>query len=257
MNSEVRQIMVYDMIKEHGEVDVSALSDHFEVSPMTMRRVLKKLEEGNLIERSYGKARVIDTSKRETSFDERLVYNQSGKARMAEIALTFLSGGKIKSFYLDGSTSAVALAKAIPKNMSFTIFTNSIPVLEVLKIKPWIKTFAIGGFLDHDSYAFNDLSSEDQCKQIFVDASFTSCGGFSEKGLFNNGFSGTQIRRIIMKNSTTNYLLADNTKFNVQGVFLLNTWEVVDTLITDQPLPEKFLQQLREYGVDCHWDTPV
>lgn len=254
MNSECRQIKIYDAIRNSQEVSVTSLAERFEVSPMTIRRVLKKLEQAKLIEHSYGKVRIIDKSKIEASFDERRELNQPGKRKMAEIALGFLSSKKVKSIYLDGSTSALELAKTIPQSISLTVFTNSLPNLQVLQQKPWIKTYVIGGFVDCESYAFADISTEDLCKQFYVDASFTSCGGFSVMGMFNNGFCGAQIRRIMMKNSSINYMLADHTKLNTQGVFLLNAWDAIDVLITDQALPEEFQHVMNNHAIKVYFE---
>lgn len=256
MNSELRQIEVYDAIKKDREITVASLAERFGVSSMTIRRVLDRLEQAKLVERTYGKVRVIDTSKIETSFNERRTANLPGKQKMAEIAINFLLSRKVKSVYLDGSTSALELAKALPQSLPLTVFSNSIPLAQVLQYKPWIRTFIIGGFLDCDSFALSDISTEDQCKQIFVDATFTSCGGFSAMGMFNNGFTGAQIRRIMMKNSTVNYLLADHTKFNTQGVFLLYAWDLIDVLITDKPLPESFMQMLASQDVSVFSEMP-
>lgn len=257
MNSELRQIKIYDVIKNEQDVSVASLADRFHVSSMTIRRVLSKLEESKLIERSYGKAHIIDTSKTETSFATRQTFNIVAKEKIANLAIQFLLDKKIKSIYLDGSTTAAVLAKAIPQDVALTVFTNSAAVLQVLLHKPWLRTFVIGGFLDCDTYALNDISTEDQCKQIFVDATFTSCGGFSAMGMFNNGFTGAQIRRILMKNSARNFLLVDHTKFDSHGIFLLNTWDMVDVLITDEELPRSLLQILREKNVQIVFPGPT
>lgn len=256
MDLELRQVRMYNMIKEQGEVSVPVLAQKFNVSQVTIRRTLKKLEDAGLINHAYGKAHIVDTSRTEISFNERVKINHQGKHRMAQIAQRFIAENGIKSIYLDGSSSALEVAKILPQNSPITIFTNSFSVLEVLREKPRIRTFIIGGFIDWDDLSSTDITTEDQCKQIYVDATFTSCGGFSENGTFNNGYAGAQIRRIMMKNSMCNYLLADHTKFNNQGVFLLTTWENIDVLITDETLPHSFLEKMRTLNVSVCCETP-
>lgn len=253
MNSELWQIKIYDIIKSESEVTVSSLSERFKVSPMTIRRVLSKLEESKLIERSYGKARIIDDSQSRTSFNTRQAANLIEKEKIAKIAIQLLCKQNIKSIYLDGSSTATILAKEIPQDLSLTIFTNSVPILNILLQKPWLKTYVVGGFLDCDTYVLSDISTEDLCKQIFVDATFTSCGGFSSLGMFNNDFPGMQFRRIIMKNSATNYLLADHTKFDTRGIFLLNTWDIIHVLITDEKPNEDLYKNLLENHVQVYF----
>ena len=253
MNLELRQIEMYNYIKERTEVSVATLAQQFGVSQVTIRRTLKRLEGAGLVNHAYGKANIADTSRTEFTFRERVNINPVGKHKMAEIAQQYIADTSIKSAYFDGSSSALEVIKLLPKNANMTIFTNSFSILLTLRDKPQIRTFFIGGFMDWNDLSTADITTEDQCKQIFVDATFTSCGGFSEAGTFNNGYTGAQIRRIMMKNSLRNYLLADHTKYKNQGVFLLNTWDSIDVLITDQELPLPFLDNMRMLNVDVQY----
>ncbi len=254
MNQELRQVQLYNLIKDQREVSISSLVAHFGVSQVTIRRALKKLEEAGLVNHVYGKVHVVDTSRIESSFHERIKINHLGKQRMAAVANKLIASNNIKSIYLDGSSSALEVAKALPRDSHVTIFTNSFSILEIMKEKPQIRLFFLGGFMDWDDLSTFDITTEDQCKQIFLDATFTSCGGFSKNGTFNNGYAGAQIRRIMMKNSMQNYLLADHTKYNTQGVFMLTAWDSIDVLITDEQLPDAFLEHMRSQNVNVCWE---
>lgn len=250
MNNEMRQIQMYNLIKEKGEVTVASLAEQFSVSPITIRRALSKLKEAGLVNHAYGKVGIIDNSQKELTFDERVKMNQQSKVRIAWSALRYINDRGIKSIYLDGSSSVLEIAKAMNENQPLTVFTNSFYILQELKKKPRIRTFFIGGFMDWSDCSCTDITTEDMCKQFFVEATFTSCGGFSENGMFNNGYTGAQIRRIMMKNSMCNYLLADHTKFNIQGIFLLNAWDMIDVLITDEEIPESFQNSIKSSKVE-------
>lgn len=254
MNQELRQVQLYNLIKDQQEVSIASLAAHFHVSQVTIRRTLKKLEDAGLINHVYGKVHVVDTSRTESSFRERIKINQPGKQRMALLANKLIINNNIKSIYLDGSSSALEVAKALPCDSPVTIFTNSFSILEVMKEKSQIRLFFLGGFMDWDDRSTFDMTTEDQCKQIFLDAAFTSCGGFSENGTFNNGYAGAQIRRIMMKNSLHNYLLADHTKYNNQGVFMLTAWDSIDVLITDEQLPDAFMKHMHTQNVSVCWE---
>lgn len=253
MNAETRLIAIYDMIKSNKEMSVNTLAQCFGASAMTIRRDLERLERSKLIERAYGKARIADESKTELSFNLRKSINLTYKQKIAMNAANFITERDVKSIYVDGSSTAMELLKVLPPNRSMTVFTNSVFALNLLQSKAWIDTFIIGGFLNREVSSMDDITSVDLCKQIYVDATFTSCSDISADGMFNNGTTGTQIRRIMMKNSQHNYLLADHTKFNSRGVFLLNTWDKVDTLITDEKPDAAFLTAVQKYGVSVVW----
>ncbi|MCI8466250.1 MAG: DeoR/GlpR transcriptional regulator [Lachnospiraceae bacterium] len=253
MNAENRQIAIYEMIKSNKEMSVVALAQCFGVSAMTIRRDLDQLERSKLIERAYGKALIADESKIELSYSMRKSMNLASKQKIALLAAKFISERDIRTIYADGSSTVMEVLKVLPPNRSLTVFTNSIVAMNLLLPKTWIDTFVIGGFLNREVSSMDDITSADLCKQIYVDATFTSCSDISVDGMFNSGTTGTEIRRIMMKNSQHNYLLADHSKFNSRGIFLLNTWDKVDTLITDEKPDAAFINALRRYGVSIVW----
>lgn len=251
MKSESRQIAIYNMIKSKREMSVNSLAEHFNVSPMTIRRDLDHLEQSKLIYRSYGKAVVADENNPDMTFSLRETKNLALKQKIAISARQFLND--VQSIYVDGSSTVLELMKLLPENRSYTIFTNSIAALLLLQKNERITTFIIGGFLCDDNNTLDDSTSDDIAKRILVDATFTSCTGFSVNGTFNSGISGSQIIRIMNRNSHKNYVLADHTKFNCHGIFLLDTWDKIDAFITDQELEPSVLKILRSNGVDVIW----
>lgn len=253
MNSETRQISIYEMIKTNKEMSVNTLAHCFGVSAMTIRRDLDQLEHSKLIERVYGKAKIADESKTELSYSMRKSMNLASKQKIALQAAKFITDHDIRTIYADGSSTAMELLKVLPPSRSLTVFTNSIVAVNLLLPKTWIDTFVIGGFLNREISSMDDITSADLCKQIYVEATFTSCSDISADGMFNSGTTGMEIRRIMMKNSQHNYLLADHSKFNSRGIFLLNTWDKVDTLITDEKPEAAFIKALKKYGVNIIW----
>lgn len=251
MKVEERRKQIYNILKLNDEISVSTLSEQFKVSPMTIRRDLDNLEQSNLINRTYGKAHITNRSKQEFSFDHRSSENLELKQKIARRTLDLLKD--VSSIYVDGSSTATELLKVLPQNYLLTIFTNSFQALKILCENPRIRTFSIGGFLGADHNTFDADSSIAIAKQIYVDATITSCSCFSKNGVFNDGITGTQIKRIMINNSTRNFLLADHTKANSQGLFLLNNWDAIHTLITDQALDPELLEVLRTANVKVYW----
>ncbi len=248
---EERRKQIYNILKLNNEVSVNTLSEQFNVSSMTIRRDLDSLERSNLINRTYGKAHITNKNRQEFSFDHRSRENLDLKQKIASTALELLKG--VSSIYVDGSSTALELLKLLNPNDSFTIFTNSFHALKLLHGNPGIRIFAIGGFLGQDYNTFDDDISISIAKQIFVDATITSCSCFSKNGVFNDAMTGTQIKRIMTGNSSRNILLADHTKANSQGLFLLNTWDSVSSLVTDEALDPELMDVLRHANVSVYW----
>ncbi|MCU6734392.1 DeoR/GlpR family DNA-binding transcription regulator [Diplocloster agilis] len=253
MRPESRQIEIYRLIKKSKEISIQALSEYFGVSSMTIRRDLDKLERSNLIYRTFGKVHICDETKSEYPFAQRETTNLDFKKKIAQSALKLI--GDMESIYVDGSSTAYEFVKLLPPDKRLTIFTNSVAIIELLynMQRKNFRIFVIGGFLSNNLHALDDNTSPNIIKRIFVDATFTSCAGFNADGSFNNGIVGSQILRTMFKNSSCNVLLADHTKYNAQGIFLLNSWEKINVLITDEPFETNAMNIIRNQNVKIIW----
>lgn len=156
----------------------------------------------------------------------------------------------VSSIYIDGSSTAYEFIRALPPDRHLTVFTNSAIALQYLTGFPSINVFVMGGLLARDNNTLDSEITANIARNIFVDAAVISCSGFSARGFFNDGITGSQIKKIMLENSQHNYLLADYSKFNSQGLFLINTWDAVDTLICDQAFDDETKKKISDCRVD-------
>jgi DeoR/GlpR family transcriptional regulator of sugar metabolism len=247
MNAIERRKKIYDLIKNIGETKNSMLSKKFDVSEITIRRDLDKLEEAGLIKRAYGTSKIIDGVNSPLLFKSRENENRSAKQKIAQKALSLLEN--VNSIYIDESTTCYELVKILPEK-PLIVFTNNISSVLILRQTPRIKTFVIGGFLADDTNTTDGEVAINTAKNIFVDLAFISCHGFSAKGFVNDGLIGSQVKKIIIENSMKTCLLADNSKFNRRGLFMLGTWNEIDAFITDEVLPETDIEIIKKFGVE-------
>ena len=126
------------------------------------------------------------------------------------------------------------------------MFTDSFEALLLLRNRlDTVSVFLIGGELSKDSNTLDGYIAVETAQKLFVDLCFISCGGFTTEGFTNPGITGSQVKKIMLKNAKTRYLLADSTKYNRRGLYMLGGWSAIDTLITDDGLEEKAQIELR------------
>lgn len=249
MKSASRQSLIYDYIKRHNEVSCNHIAQYFNISPVTVRRYLDRLEQNGLICRKYGKAIIADNSKGEFSFSARSLKNTDYKKKIASLALPHLL--KANTVFFDASSTALELLKLLPENQSLTVYASNTAVLDYLQDYPNIRLFILGGFLSKtDGITLDSEITKNTARQLFVDAAFISCGGFSCNGFFDNATTGIEVKRIMLENSAHNYLLADHTKYNSKGIFRVDTWNPVQTLICDASFDKKAELILKQNDVD-------
>ena len=205
-----------------------------------------------MFNRTYGKAHIIDRNRQEFSFEYRKTVNIELKRKIARTALGLLKD--TSTFYVDGSSTVTELLKILPNDRSYTVFTNSFEALKILCQRPWIRTFAIGGFLGPDHNTFDDEDDDQYRKTDFCRRRYHFLQlFFCQRRFLTTGAPARRLKRIMINNSARNFLLADHTKSNSQGLFLLNSWDTVHCMVTDCPLDQKCLDAIRSYGADVYW----
>lgn len=235
MSGDQRRSLVFETVKNRGEVSVQALVDTFGVSGMTIRRDLAMLEAQQLIRRAYGKAVWIARDYyRTASFAARCEAQRDAKRRIATLAAHEI--GNAQSIFLDGSSTCGELAYCLPSNRRLTVYTNNLAAVQALREREQIRTFVMGGFVTDDGNSLDSDLTVNIAKSVNVDITFVSCSGFSARGLLNNGLPESRLKGVMMNQAERTCLLADHTKCNALAPFDISEWDSIDTFITDEAL---------------------
>ncbi len=131
-----RRNLILEKLQEEKRVVVSELSQLYSVSEETIRRDLDKLEKEGLATKSYGGAVINEDVGIDLPFNVRKNQNVQGKQKMAEIAASMVNDGD--HIFLDASTTAVFVAKALKEKERLTVVTNSMEILlELSDVSGW------------------------------------------------------------------------------------------------------------------------
>ena len=122
-----RQIKILNMIQEDGSVQAQELATKLNVSTMTIRRDLERLQKEGLIERCHGGA----VSKTEVAYADKSVKNHGQKERIAEKCVEFIREGT--TVYLDAGTTTYEIAKRIMDKENMTVITNDLEIALLMK----------------------------------------------------------------------------------------------------------------------------
>ena len=131
-----RRNLILEKLQAEKKVVVSELSQLYGVSEETIRRDLDKLEKEGLATKSYGGAVIKEDVSIDLPFNIRKNQNVSGKQKMAEITASLVQEGD--HIFLDASTTAVFVAKALKEKERLTVITNSMEILlELSDVSGW------------------------------------------------------------------------------------------------------------------------
>ncbi|OLT59768.1 DeoR/GlpR family DNA-binding transcription regulator [Moorena bouillonii] len=141
MLKEERHSYILDSIQKNQKVLTLELSDALSVSEDTIRRDLKELSDRGQLKKVHGGA--ISLSLNPFDYRDREVYALEQKKLLANKAARLIKENTV--IIIDGGTTNLELVKALPKSLSATVFTNSIPIASELAQHPRTEVIFAGG----------------------------------------------------------------------------------------------------------------
>ncbi|OWY38365.1 DeoR family transcriptional regulator [Xenophilus sp. AP218F] len=138
---------IREQLRLHGRVLASELAATLAVSEDSIRRDLRELAASGVCQRVYGGA--IALTSNDISFQQRRQQHAERKARLAATAVRQLRPGQF--VFLDGGTSNLEIARALPDHLPLTVATNAIPIAAELFGKKQLNLLVIGGSVNHQS----------------------------------------------------------------------------------------------------------
>ena len=224
---------IVNRVDHLGTVSVADLAEQFDVAVETIRRDLRVLEEGGYLRRTHGGAEsIIDSDAGMPSFGSRQAENAAAKQIMADQAISMIREGDV--LMLDQSSSCWYLAQSLP-NIDLTIITNSVRIVFDMVQKQKIKVIAIGGEYFEKYGAFLGVIAVNNISEFHADICFHSCGAFQEGiGAWDNNELNAGVKKAMIRNSRSNVLLCDTSKFNRTAFSLVNSVERIHCMITEK-----------------------
>ena len=155
------EILVF--LKQNPDSSIKKLSEHFQVSVMTMRRDLQELEDMGVLIRHYGGARV-----RRDAMDSNEI---SCRDMLARYAASLVKDGD--SLFLNSSRTALAMIPYINKQ-NVTVITNNGKAINV-EHQPGVQLILTGGELRHPKNVLVGDYALRSLKTVYAKKSFIGC----------------------------------------------------------------------------------
>ncbi|PEE40487.1 DeoR/GlpR family DNA-binding transcription regulator [Bacillus pseudomycoides] len=252
-NSPVeRRNKIIEMLEQREHVDVSYLSDAFQVSLMTIRRDLEKLEKDGKVIRMYGGVKLKIKRVYEYSMEERLNSNKQEKLVIAREAARLIEDGDVVAF--DASTTALEVSKLIKDRKDVTVVTNNLSIAIELADVSEIVVIVLGGFLRGKSLSVMGASLKQYLGRIYIDKAFISSKALSfHEGLTDTAIDEGEAKQAMLSKSNEVIVLADHTKLGKVAFYKVCDKQGITKIITDElipltPLQQECINSYKEYG---------
>lgn len=232
-----RHEAIIEAVSAGQAVSTDELVRLLSVSAETVRRDLALLEDQGAIRRVHGgAAAVADRPGSEPSFTERSLIFHQAKAQLAKTAVGLLQTGQ--TVVIDIGTTAVAMARAIPRSFTGTVLTPSLPVAVELADRPGVQVLLAGGRVRPGDLACSNAHAKAFFADVYADIAFLGSGGVDARaGLTDFHLDEVDVRRTIIANSSRSFILADSSKLGQVAPYRVCGLADIAGLITDKPAP--------------------
>lgn len=217
------------------------------VSDDTLRRDLAELENQGLLTKVHGGA--IAKSGISVKFTERLNTATLMKQQMAAKLIPLFREGDV--ILMDGGTSNLEVARQLSKEMKFTIYTNSFPIVNELFNYPKLELVFLGGEVFPASQVTVGLSVFQTLQTIRPDWVVLGISDIHpEKGLTCPDREEAMIKRCMIEQGIRRVVLADSYKLDTARTYHVASLGDIDYIVTEDSKVDYIKQYWPKYSYE-------
>jgi DeoR/GlpR family transcriptional regulator of sugar metabolism len=247
-----RQARIGRVIEEHGRARVRDLAAQFDVSAVTIRKDLARLERQRRVVRTHGGAVAVGLAHPESAFDLRERLQQAEKAAIAAAAVELVRDGETIAF--DASTTALYVARALRARGGWrllTVVTNGLRVASELAGFSGIRVLLLGGWVRHEAFSLVGGLGDGVFRRINVEKAIVGAAGFSiESGLSDATDEEAQIKRAMAGAAREVVAIIDHTKWGRASFATFCRTDHITRVLTDSGAPPEMVAEARAAGLD-------
>lgn len=246
---EERRARIRAMIAENGRVSVDELTAYFDVSKVTIRSDLERLERDGVIQRTHGGAMALatDVSRADPEFFERERIMLDEKMRVGEAGAALVHDGMTVLF--DASTTSLQVAKRIKERRNLTVLTNCLPLAMEIADAPGINTLILGGNVRPSSWAVIGPWVHRQLAEVNVELAFMGCKGISaDAGITDVNTFLVEAKRSMVQAARRVVAVADHTKWGLTAFAAFADISSIELVISGVEAPTDEVERVRACG---------
>ena len=244
-----RMSEIYGLLQQIGVVRVDELAVRFQVSEMTIRRDLEKMEREGKLTRCHGGAVQKQEIARDQGVDKRASYNLGAKVKIAKYCFEqYVHENTV--VYLDAGTTVLEPAKLLPAMGGLTVVTNDVMIASAL-FNSNVDVFMLGGNVQRFQGCIHGHTAESQLENYRVDMAFVSSLCVDDAfDVFTATENRVYFRRKLLTCARQTFMLLDASKFHRQSLFKVNNLADYSAVITDKTLSEEMASQASQTGIE-------
>ncbi|MFT3993743.1 MAG: DeoR/GlpR family DNA-binding transcription regulator [Dysgonomonas sp.] len=248
-NVSERHKIIIEELKRTGYVRVKELSEKLNVSEVTIRKDLKKLENRKMLYRNHGSANSVSSIIGERHIDEKEKIRIEEKTLIAKAATELLDYDD--KVIIASGTTLLAFAREIREDKPLTVITSSIKVSIALCYNPSIEVIQLGGVMRKKAASVIGNYAEKALDELVCNKLFIGVDGIDlDYGLTTSNLGEAHLNQKMINAAQKIIVLCDSSKFGKKGFSKICNFDMIHHIITDSNAPSNIIEMIKEKGIE-------
>lgn len=239
-----RDDRLLSLLRDQGRASVAEIADHLGIGPATVRRDLERLARERRLVRTYGGAALATRG---------VAHPEAGSASAQKRAIGATAAEMVRdgqTIVISSGSTTLELARRLTSRKQLTVITNTLDVAETLLDCEGIELIVLGGVVRPRMHSLLGHMTELAAKELRADTLFMGIPAISlEHGLMSDYMPEILSDRAMRRMVSDVVVLADARKFERVAPAYVFGLEEVNTIVTDDGIPQGVRGTLEERGV--------
>lgn len=247
MKSEQKRLQkIIDAVFEAEKISVADLAAMTDVSQVTIRKDLNRLEKDGLIKRSHGYAVKVESEDINNRMDRGYRYKKAIAKKAAELV------SDCETIMVEsGSACAFFCQELARTRKDVCVITNSAFIADYIRKLPTIRVTLLGGDYQSDSQALVGPMVKANAELFHVGKFFAGTDGYTDSaGFMARDLLRSQAISDMARQAEQVIVLSDASKFGNCAIVRELPERKPDLVITDQRISDEYRLSLNRHGID-------
>jgi DeoR family fructose operon transcriptional repressor len=250
MFAHERQSKITALLEQRRQAGVVSLQRELGVSAATLRRDLAHLQRVGKLVRTHGGVMHAAFHAGEPAFERKARAATQAKSHLAKLALGLVPAGA--TVFIDAGTTTLELGRLLLERDDLTLFTNSLPLLNVRR-SGRAALISVGGEMREISRALVGSLAMDWLRQLRFDLVFLGASALDvTAGASTTELLEASIKREVIARARRAILLADHSKWRQRAPIRFAAWNAFADFVTDQRPSPAVCAALKRHRVKIH-----
>ena len=246
MLTSQRKQFILDRLRREGQIIAKVLGQELGLSEDTIRRDLRELAQEGHLQRVHGGA--LPASPATVDFAGRQGLAAAGKVAIGRAAAGLVRPGQV--VILDGGTTAVQMARHLPRELRATVVTHSPSIAVELIEHPGVEVIMLGGRLFKHSVVAVGAAVVEAVARIRADTFFMGVTGIHpEAGLSTGDLEEAHVKRALSQSAAETVVLASAEKLHAASPYVIAPIGEASGMVVERDVPAEALAPFERLGI--------